>query len=955
MIPAKLAACNGAVTLPIERIYPRDISLSSKDCFNLLLLGQGFTRSEFANICKHAWDDAISQIPPLNEFKSKGRYLIAVYCDSATDATGIKPSLDLKLVQQDNKLSLPINNSSALYSYLYGLKIRETNENALDVWGTNRLFGLNGSLIAVLKKRTTMAGTSAELYEMVSSENYPIPFVGVVVTGNYWHMPIVRGIAQRFAGLANEYEVSGEEYGREVTEGMAYPPPNVIFIDDTQRKRLIAGENPLVVVETPARRFAGLAQWPISYNTLNLKFYQKTDDIPNSDIRKQNGLVQFVEGGNGYRRYALRCDFDCIMRRMANSANLPIQASIDFCAVCRNVLRSLIRGQTPIPSGFGRTLLNNQLLLYDKVGWKYTDKIDLGQSNSYSSIVTSTEKRTSKPKWEFNVELKPSQGFKITDIKLKDRPSDPFRAAEQIMKEISFKDLEIRFASEPAALQLSLQQALDKSADVYDNDDPPKLYISKESGRNNDFQIGIKLSLSWRLARQKCSVKAEISFVVKGDNNDFDPGGAAYACKFYPQLSMRYRRLSKIGKGGLPKVHWLKGTVSMTISTVIPTTMAGNLHPALRDMATGKQVIGLVTDSNSSDRDNQYDLKPVGPLPNAPPWGFWSGKWKSGRKLASVVEFQLLSPIITLPGATALYADKNAGKPTLPHWSWLFDYCLPAVNGKKEFVGVYKKGEETARGDDGGLPREERKLPWPETSHQTNTPKRSYIPTIRKVARQGAYDNLHVSAYHGLDHHGFHLSPAPFCADVCMHLHWRWGTVATSAANNMQIFLGWGTGKLDQGANTILGAPLIPPNQHLGLKVTKRNDSEGVVDYVVTVYEPGIGERQVFLEQGLGLAFNYNGLSKDDLVQLAAALGVKEVVEKLGPLTGPLSVAKELKSKPAVDADRITRSYFHEIYEAIRWYNPSIDETISNVQQLHAIPDPTDSKNLLVPSSLEDL
>jgi hypothetical protein len=151
--------------------------------------------------------------------------------------------------------------------------------------------------------------------------------------------------------------------------------------------------------------------------------------------------------------------------------------------------------------------------------------------------------------------------------------------------------------------------------------------------------------------------------------------------------------------------------------------------------------------------------------------------------------------------------------------------------------------------------------------------------TVYKRGRQGAFDSVHVHPAMGV-HNGRTIVPAPFCADLCIHVHVRWGVVALSGqiprapgTINRPLYLGWGpTGRLDQGAHTTLGAPLVPPNQRVEIAVdAKAKDS--TVTYQATALNPDYRAFQVFLEQGTGVLWSYGGLDIGDVANLGGALG----------------------------------------------------------------------------------
>src|SRR6266568_7994040 len=284
-----------------------------------------------------------------------------------------------------------------------------------------------------------------------------------------------------------------------------------------------------------------------------------------------------------------------------------------------------------------------------------------------------------------------------------------------------------------------------------------------------------------------------MSVVVKDKAHDFDPGGVALANKLYPQLSMRYRRPPKSVKGKLPKVEWLKGSIKLVANNIFPINM--DLHEDLKHFANGTLQTTLFTESNASDDDNEYDWDEedlaefVAQFPDVPvpEWGLWAAGWEKGRKLAGLAP-RKINPS---PGATARYGHLKRGIPGLPHWSWLFDYATPIVASSKRFVAVYRKGEMTGKNHDGGLTRETQ-FKWPTASDQGGSPQ-NYEMTVRKLGRQGAYDNVHIHPSMS-KHSGGEIIPVPFCCELCMHFHWRWGTVALAGAIDLPLFLGWGNG-----------------------------------------------------------------------------------------------------------------------------------------------------------------
>jgi hypothetical protein len=193
---------------------------------------------------------------------------------------------------------------------------------------------------------------------------------------------------------------------------------------------------------------------------------------------------------------------------------------------------------------------------------------------------------------------------------------------------------------------------------------------------------------------------------------------------------------------------------------------------------------------------------------------------------------------------------------------------------------------------------------------------------------------------------------APFCADVCFHLHVRWGLGAIGAALTPHAFYGWS----DSGAHTTPGAPLVPPNQHISLGVEPMskppansvgpNDDMGVtrVSYHATINEPKLDHRQIILEQGMGIAYAYaigrsGGLSIPQLLALGQGTGVfgePELTNPVVPLTFHMWKEQLMVMHgvvgPQLAFDFSVRNLFELIYDRLRWFDQKLDG--GDIQQI---------------------
>jgi hypothetical protein len=315
-----------------------------------------------------------------------------------------------------------------------------------------------------------------------------------------------------------------------------------------------------------------------------------------------------------------------------------------------------------------------------------------------------------------------------------------------------------------------------------------------------------------------------------------------------------------------------------------------------------------------------------------PAWGFLCrGEWKSGRKLAHVNADA--NDAWAIGAGTAWFGFAKHKGPPLPNWSWMFDYIDPDITNEKRIVGAFSSSETDKNRSRSKL------VVWPTEVVDGQ----DYRMHIEKLPRQGAYDNIHMHPEmleHEPPHEHQPLLTAPFCAEKCFHLHWRWGITSINSLSVPYEFLGW----VGSGATAVAhggrGTPLIPPNQHLD--VTIKPTPEGnqptqiTVLYEVRADEPKANEQQVFLEQGLGLAYRY----AVDERYAPKIFDLTNLMVAVGALSGPGKGAEELRLRaakllsPAL-FDAYLREDFHKIYSRIRYYDKVRDKVqTDDVQQV---------------------
>jgi hypothetical protein len=905
----------------IKRHIPDSMKGSALSRFCVLLLGQGFTRAEFQGVRQQVWEllkrrcEVFANVdqPGLPEAGS-----IAIFYDS-------EAILDLGITQSGRTLTMSSAGHAALRAFLAMQAVRDDNGEtvqASEVWTSGGCRGIAGAVILVVVK----GSTAGELYELTPEEPDRTPVAGaVLVPTEHWSNVLTRAMGQMIASLADEYSLGDADHDK-APRVMFGPFPNLLCVTDLEKAALVRGENPAEVIPNVGSTWTKFPLEKFKY----YPFAGQTD-------RKKMGLY---EGGNGFRQNIVRSSFDCLMKRIPfESGASSIQGDIGFCQVCQEALHLALGRIGSLELARVGKRQGTQRLEYDMVKWA-TEKVE---ALPLTRPVTSPSPMG--PKWNFTLNVTPADGLRLTDVKLAERPGDPFAKAEGVFKTIEFTDLKVKFSGETETVL--------RFADAFANTvDKPRLLVAGP-GTNGLFQHGLKLSLTWSLPN-KYLIDVTLSVVLRGERNDFDPGGMVAACKAYPQIAMRFRPRGKgyaKSTAKLPAVEYLTGTIRIEANNIIPkdTVITPGL-PAAQEtflknhMATGTLRPVFVTDSNASIADSVYapNREPIATFVSgeAPPWGLYQGGWRSGRRLAHVHEALLLPDSWDLGAGTAWFGFTKRRGPLLPNWSWLFDYIDPDIKATappKKIVGAYTFHERSVSRSALAY--------WPPSPDR-----RLYEMKVSKTPRQGAYDNIHMHP-EMLEHDasGTHppLITAPFCAEKCFHLHWRWGLSGVNSLPEPYEFLGWDRVGPSAVAHAGRGMPLIPPNQHLDVTIEPLpKDSEPgkatsvVIFYAIRADKPQVNQQQVFLEQGIGFGYRYavgtpRAPSIADLTLLMAAVGALPPKRSDDDIQSERTKLTNARRDNPLLYDAYLREDFHKIYSQIRFYDKDRDAVLSDeVQQV---------------------
>jgi hypothetical protein len=890
------------------------------NAFELVLVGQGVTSSDLLAAARQLRAVVDATFMHMD---------FSLFVDDSGPSLGLTPSPPV-LTSTDSNGSGPIN------TYLAGLQLPGPRPPV----PANRWAAGNGLVVALVPA----TAQPVDLYD-VAGTIAKVAIVGASAPAGGsidWTDLVCRAVGQLHFGLLDEYELPGSDWEK--------PPAaaaggwgNVIFITDAQRTALMGAPTPTAMSVLGE----ALSGWPVT-STYKLTFVPHagatgtvSNPAPDSGWKSILNIqeLQLVEGAGGFRTNAVRSGLDCLMHRIPGDATLPVQGGARFCAVCDHIINHAVRHGDE--GGIDRPVrLRSQRTEYDRYGprGKVSTLTPPGDT-TVQSAVTSDDV-------QWAVDVSATGGFHFSNLTAKGRPLDPFTNSNNLAKAIEYTNLSVVFADGSATQQLDLSAGVTAAGAALES------YVGPVDDPN---AAGVKLSCSWQLSNG-WTIEGRFTLVLKHAANTIDPGGAVMGCKLFPQIALRAVRTPG-HDGALPPIDHFTASIVLTLNNALDARdeqammdLGGQMAPGT-SMA-GQLVANLFTDTNGRGADANYSYG--GTFPTS----FWfpytgskafpaepTATYASGRRIAGIQTFA--TDVGALPVMAWLahtggllvhqgsWVSWNFSGPPLGHWTWLFDYCIPdcvPTTGSPPvtFAAVLDENETTPVGN--ATAQRNVQLAWPPKSDFVDLAAGGVTPqlTAVKYPRQGAYDSIHVTPPMGLDDNGQAIIAAPFCGDMCVHMHFRWG--ADGVDNRLVSetarprYLGWTTGRLAQ-AQVLLGTPLIPPNQHIDVTVERPADDEVKVTYAAKIATPAPGAWQVLLEQGLGMAFSYQGI---EAVALAGAAATT-----LGPAPWNGVTAGDLTG---TNGPKNRRKVFLAMYVRQRWYAAE-DNVISPDPHVQQIPD----------------
>lgn len=613
----------------------------------------------------------------------------------------------------------------------------------------------------------------------------------------------------------------GEHMGLAIETSSQQPGP----VSDIDKYKLFFAPN-LVYLPTPPTspiyQPGADFKWNnyLSNEQLNLGLTVHDSPTGNGKNISKAQTIGMWKGGGGFENNVYRSVENCLMRSdIKKVSERPKYAHGSFCPVCEGYLKRLLSyGYTDV---FRKvTTLNNQILQYDRVKWRdkpvYKYKENIIYNGSFGAITG-----VSGEYWDFKVKCNSDVGLVIEDIKVRNQDRSSDRIIEKVMESISFENLSYQIGEDTTIHTIPISSIFSSGG---------ASLVIEENGydliEGQIFQRGIKLSLEYEI--EGCKMTIDLSVCFRGKLGDFDPGGAAKACKFYPQIGFTWNPLPTNPK----YISNFYGDIKM-----ICTTHHNVENPTCG--GTNMNFVELFADSNN-----------------------WVNQRRSHKYRIPV----------TIGPATIL----NPPAAPIAQWSYMFDYYKSLTTddgyqtvGTQEWTVVHPANNSNYNKN-----RELSITFLPLASDPFTTPNFN----ISKVERQGAYDNFHITGDMGLhdyyhnpflydplltdQYHPARLLAAPFCAEDCIHLHVRWGLLgellSTLFQKDRQQFKGWNSDMNYSVKGSSFLSPLVPPNQEIKFKIKNddRAASSKTVYYRAKIVQPAAFSKNVIFEQGASYAVN---------------------------------------------------------------------------------------------------
>jgi hypothetical protein len=327
------------------KIFPYLGESDTTNSFKLVFVSEGYLAAEsptFIGDCL-AFVDNLIQMAPFNLSRMNPNWL-SVYT-AFTPSGNSGPSIDTaatidRTAFESTYMSATgalTFNQTKVNTFLNSLQFDDQfgQLDLSDVVGLgDPMFSKNGSLVVILLPPLSGHPDGAEADNTPADTDY---YFVSTTTDKLWHQVVIRGLCQNL-GLGDEFELDG--------------PAQLAPVVDPTIDDILLPFNLFYSQTTPGTAQDCLQWLPLFSSTQRsgpVTTHPKSGAPANPDYTLEDPplyhpVIEYWEGGGGYRTQVFRSAQDCMLRRRIGFTQLPLREQpLSFCPACYHYLKNITR------------------------------------------------------------------------------------------------------------------------------------------------------------------------------------------------------------------------------------------------------------------------------------------------------------------------------------------------------------------------------------------------------------------------------------------------------------------------------------------------------------------------------------------------------------------------------------------------------------------------------------
>jgi len=327
------------------KLFPYLGDADTTNSFKLIFVAEGYLAAESAGFIGDclAFVDNLIQMAPFNLSRINPSWLSVFTAFTPSGNSG--PSIDTAATIDRTAFE------STYMSATGALTFNQTKVNAfLDSLQFDDIFGQedfndvvgkgmplparNVSLVVILLPPLSGHPDGAETENTPTDDDY---YFVATTTDKLWHQVVIRGLCQNI-GLGDEFELDGATWAAPVVDpadGTMLLPFNLFYSPTTPGTAQDCLQ--WLPYFSSTQRSGPVTAHPKSGIPAN-------PDYTLEDPPLYHPVIEYWEGGGGYRSQVFRSAQDCLLRRRIGFTQLPLREQpLSFCPACYHFLKNITR------------------------------------------------------------------------------------------------------------------------------------------------------------------------------------------------------------------------------------------------------------------------------------------------------------------------------------------------------------------------------------------------------------------------------------------------------------------------------------------------------------------------------------------------------------------------------------------------------------------------------------